>query len=434
MQPEYCLGDAEEYILGIPRFTSKNSMEDTRSFLDVLGHPEKNLKIIHIAGTNGKGSVCAYLRYILEAAGISTASFLSPHLVSMRERFLIGHQMVSEEDFLWAFEQVKEKVKLLDNGYHPTFFEYLFFMALLIFDRKKVPYAIMETGLGGRLDATNSIDNKEACIVTSIGYDHTEYLGDTLEEIASEKAHIARAGVPLIFLPKTDEVTNKIISVGKQLDSYVFPIENSRIFDVRQGKKCIDFCFDSHYYGYVGVTLHTMALYQVENASLALECIEHLSCKEEVSKQDIVAGLAGAVWEARMEEIGPEVYLDGAHNPDGIRAFLESVRANSAGIDNHLLFSMVKDKRYEEVIGMICDSGLFSHISLTQIGSDRALPVEELFRIFMQNKESGRGTFTLSRCERVAEAFANAKAEAAHSKSRLYIAGSLYLAGEIKEL
>ncbi|MDE5932653.1 MAG: bifunctional folylpolyglutamate synthase/dihydrofolate synthase, partial [Lachnospiraceae bacterium] len=143
---------AEQYILGIPKFTTKNSMENTRCFLKHLGYVESGeVKIIHVAGTNGKGSVCAYLRSILQEAGFSTGMFISPHLVSMRERFLINGEMVSEEAFLWAFRTVAEKLcglpeNLRKASYHPTFFEYLFFMAIVLFGRYGVAYMILETG------------------------------------------------------------------------------------------------------------------------------------------------------------------------------------------------------------------------------------------------------------------------------------------------
>ena len=176
---------AEKYILEIPKFTRKNSIKDTSCFLEHLGTPEEKTKTIHVAGTNGKGSVCAYLCSILKEAGFSTGMFISPHLVTMRERFLINGEMVSEEEFLWAFRCVAGKLRQLPEtlqkiSYHPTFFEYLFFMAMALFARHEVEYMILETGLGGRLDATNSIEKKDMCVISSIGYDHMEYLGETL--------------------------------------------------------------------------------------------------------------------------------------------------------------------------------------------------------------------------------------------------------------
>ena len=181
-------GAAVDYINATPKFTTKNSMEDTARFWAQLGYPAKNSKNLHIAGTNGKGSVCAYLCSVLRKAGISCGMFTSPHLVSMRERFVINGEMVSEEDFLYAFRVVMGEVKRLATSYHPTFFELLFFMAMTLFEKYGVEYVVLETGLGGRLDATNVVEEKKLCVITSIGYDHMEYLGETLAQIAGEKA------------------------------------------------------------------------------------------------------------------------------------------------------------------------------------------------------------------------------------------------------
>ncbi len=199
-------GAAVDYINATPKFTTKNRMEDTARFWARLGYPAKNSKVLHIAGTNGKGSVCAYLSSVLRKAGISCGMFTSPHLVSMRERFVINGEMVSEEDFLYAFRLVMGEVKRLASAYHPTFFELLFFMAMTLFEKYGVEYAVLETGLGGRLDATNVVEEKKLCVITSIGYDHMEYLGETLAQIAGEKAGIMRSGVPVVYPEGQEEV------------------------------------------------------------------------------------------------------------------------------------------------------------------------------------------------------------------------------------
>ena len=212
---------AEEYILSIPKFSSKNSMEDTKDFLRFLGNPDRELQIIHVAGTNGKGSVCAFLTSILCHAGYHVGTFISPHLVTMRERFLVDREMVSEEEFLEAFLQIKTALEAYADGdsYHPSFFEYLFFMSMLIFRKKQVDYVVLETGLGGRLDATNSVEKKLATVITSIGYDHMEYLGDTLTAIAGEKAGIMRPGTPVIFSDKNPQVTEAILQAAKTVEA-----------------------------------------------------------------------------------------------------------------------------------------------------------------------------------------------------------------------
>ena len=194
----------------IPMWTrKKNSLEDVRRFLDYLGNPDRDRPAIHVAGTNGKGSVCAFLTSILEEAGYSTGTFISPHLVEVRERFLINGRMVDQESFEGAFETVLEASrKLADQGLcHPTFFEFLFYMAMVLFRMRDVDVMILETGMGGRLDITNVLERPAACVITSISMDHTKYLGDTLAKIAGEKAGIIKTGVPLIFDDGQPEVS-----------------------------------------------------------------------------------------------------------------------------------------------------------------------------------------------------------------------------------
>ena len=193
---------AKEYLLKIPFWTKKkNSLEQVRDFLVELGDPEKGLSIIHVAGTNGKGSVCADLTAILKEAGYKVGTFISPHLSDIRERFLIGGELADKKLFEDCFGQVLETVKKMKGrGYfHPTFFEFVFLMAMVMFAREKVDYVILETGLGGRLDTTNVIRRPKACVITSISLDHTQYLGETIPEIAAEKAGIIKTGVPVIY-------------------------------------------------------------------------------------------------------------------------------------------------------------------------------------------------------------------------------------------
>ena len=191
------MGRAEEYLNQIPMWTrKKNSLEDVRDVLDVMGAPDRDIPAIHVAGTNGKGSVCALLTSILKEAGYKTGTFISPHLIEVRERFLINGAMVDEAVFEDGFGIVLEASrKMMEKGYcHPTFFEFLFLMAMVIFKKQDVDVMVLETGMGGRLDTTNVLEHPCACVITSISLDHTKYLGDTLEEIAGEKAGIIKPG------------------------------------------------------------------------------------------------------------------------------------------------------------------------------------------------------------------------------------------------
>ena len=190
-----------DYIEEIPKFTSKNPLEHTKNLLARLGNPQNDRKVIHVAGTNGKGSVCAYLDSMLRTGGYHVGLFTSPHLVKINERFKIDGVMVSDEQFVKAFEKVRTIIKeaQADGLDHPSYFETLFLMCMVIFQEAQVEYVVLETGLGGRLDATNTVDKPLACIITSISKDHVEYLGDTITQIAGEKAGIIKPGVPVIY-------------------------------------------------------------------------------------------------------------------------------------------------------------------------------------------------------------------------------------------
>lgn len=437
---------AVDYIMNVPKFTTKNTMEDTRSFLHVLGDPDRALVILHVAGTNGKGSVCAYLRSVLETAGKKVAVFTSPHLVDVRERFVIGGEMVTRECFLQAFLQVYDSLdwqKLeTGTGYHPTFFEYLFFMAMLIFREAKPDYCILETGMGGRLDATNAVSHKELAIITHISLDHVEYLGHTLEAIAGEKAGILQPGVPVIYADTCQEVREVIRERAQYLSVDAYSVSKSDYSFLKNSNKNIDFSYISRYYGSVSLRLPTFAQYQMENCSLALRALEVLAEREEqraagedksdkmplrLNKQILAEGVAACFWPGRMEEVQPEIYVDGAHNEDGIRAFLESVAVDGHKGIRSLLFGVVQDKDYPHMLSQIVSSGLFERLSIVHLRCGRAASLETIEQVL----EAYPGTLTAEYTS-VPEALQAILAQR-KPEERIYIAGSLYLVGEVKE-
>lgn len=418
---------ATAYLLEIPKFSGKHTMEETRKFYEFLGEPCKEKRIIHVAGTNGKGSVCAYLRHILQEAGYSTAAFVSPHLVSVRERFLYGNEMVSMEAYVQAYNIVREQVRnFSEKGYHPSFFEFLFFMFLMMEETRKADFMILETGLGGRLDATNIMPEKELCIITEIGLDHTEYLGETIAQIAAEKAGIMRIGTPLVYAADKREAADVIQERAEKMQVPAYPVGSCDFKIERITDKNIAFSFHSVYYNSIGVMLQTVALYQTENAALALRAVDVLNRKGlGITEAQIQHGIYQTHWAGRMEEILPRVYVDGAHNEDGIRAFLTSVRA-AGNAECTLLFAVVQDKRYDEMIHMIARSGLFQKIVITTTGGSRGTDPQEILAI-VQKYHTGECSYYGS----AEEAF-DACIEGRKEEERLYIAGSLYLVGQIK--
>lgn len=420
-----------EYVFAIPRFTKKNTMADTKAFLDKLGNPDRALHTIHVAGTNGKGSVCAYIRSILEAAGKKVAVFTSPHLVDVRERFVIEGQMVSREAFLHAFLQVYDMLDWEElaqgRGYHPTFFEYLFFMAMLLFKDAMPDYCILETGLGGRLDATNSVSKKELAVITRISLEHVEYLGDTIEKIAGEKAGIIAQDTPVVFLDAEKEASQVFWEKAKLLSAPCYPVSKSDYSLLEFHNKSIDFSYVSRYDYNINARLHTIAQYQAENCALAMRAVEILDTEHGVDVSAFKKGAESCFWAGRMEEVLPEVYVDGAHNEDGVRAFVETVKKDGHDGRRKLLFSVVSDKDYVSMLHKLTEEDLFSHIALAHLESSRAASLEEMRK---QLPESLTERITVF--EHVKDAFESILA-GKQKEERVYIVGSLYLVGEIKE-
>ena len=423
--------EACEYILDIPKFAGKHTLADTKELLGRLTGSRIESKIIHVAGTNGKGSVCAYLQSILRTAGFHVGMFISPHLETMRERILYDGEMIPWESFVKAFELVREESDRQKEK-HPSFFEFLFLMGMCYFKEKEPDYIILETGLGGRLDATNCIAKPKLCVITEIGFDHMQYLGNTLVEIAGEKAGIIKPGTPVIYLDKREETSRVIEQTAAMLETTAIAVKKSQIGRPVMRKKSIDFSFSNGYYRYDNLILRTTAAYQTENASVALVAARSLK-EERIDDEAVRKGLYDAFWPGRMEEILPRVFLDGAHNEDGIEAFLTSVSAanteqEKAAGKRLLLFGVVADKQYDKMIGRIAASQLFSHIAVTVLASDRSASIDKLKVAWAQYK-----TADCSFHESAEEAFHYIQSIQKEADT-IYIAGSLYLVGQIKTL
>lgn len=458
---------AVEYLLKIPKFTSKNTLEDTALFLGKLGNPDRKLRIIHVAGTNGKGSVCAYLRSILESSGKSVCLFTSPHLVDIRERFYIKGKQINRNDFLRIFLEIYDKLNWneleVGEGYHPTFFEYLFLMSMVSFAEHMPDYCILETGLGGRLDATNAVAEKILTIITRISQDHVEYLGHSIESIAGEKAGILKVGVPVLYLDEVDEASHIIQKNASLLQIPTEVVSKNDYLILKFNNKSIDFSYQSRYYGYIELILPTIARYQVENATLAIKAFEIIQEVEErnnieerndLKKRNnlkerndlkesneiketnelkeeqisyIKKGISTSFWAGRMEEVLPDVFVDGAHNDDGIRAFIETVKEDGKEGKRTLLFGVVADKDYIKMMTKLLESNLFHMVYGVHLRTNRSLSLigmEDVLKIYPQ--------VAYKLFENVTDAFEEMQ-KSTQEDERIYVVGSLYLVGEIKE-
>ncbi|MDO4942170.1 MAG: folylpolyglutamate synthase/dihydrofolate synthase family protein [Lachnospiraceae bacterium] len=410
--------EAVRFFDEIPYFSKDPSNDNIVKILKKMENPECHMKFFHVAGTNGKGSVCAFLDSILRKGGYKTALFTSPHLVKINERIKINGEDISDKDFAYYLERI------LTIAEEPlSFFEYLFLMSILYFSEKNADYCILETGLGGTYDSTNVV-TPEISIITSIGLDHTKILGDTLEQIAAEKAGIIKDGKPVVYFAQTPEVNQVIEEKACVKRSKIIKLSKEDIKIKENRKKCIAFSVESGYHRFDDLKISSYAEYQLWNADIAIHAIKEMI--PGISDETIRSGLADMRWPARMEEIEPGIILDGAHNPHAIRAWVQTVRMQFPDQKKRLLFAVVADKDYEEMISIICTAFQFERITITCIpGQRKADPrmIKDIFERYTDTEVVIEEDLSL--------AYSRAKSA---DEGYLFCLGSLYLAGMIEEL
>ena len=419
--------EAVAYIEELPKFTKKHTLEHTKAFLKKLGEPCKDRKVIHVAGTNGKGSVCAYIQSILETEGKTCGFFTSPHLVKINERIQLNRQQISDASFYDVFCKVVKAAKEMekDGDGHPSYFEFLYGMGMTAFEEMDVEYIVLETGLGGRLDATNSFENPVMSVITSISLDHTDILGDTIEKIAFEKAGIIKPGVPVVYDGSSEEASAVIRTVAKEKNAPCREITNHAFKIKEVGRNNIAFSRMNAYDKDTIWTVPICGYYQVMNAELALSAMECLMQTEEIHLDRWKEAVASMQWEGRMEEAAPHFIIDGAHNPGAMKAFVENVKLRDAKIDV-LIFSAVADKKYEQMIAYMCEQLEVGTFIVTEIEDWRRVPAETLYECFRKY------TTKEVLCEKELDDALKA-AFARRRDGEIYCLGSLYLVGMVKK-
>ena len=410
------------YIEDLPMFTKKNSLSHTRELLHRLGDPQERMRIIHVAGSNGKGSFCSFLHQTLMEAGYRTAMFTSPHLRCLNERFVInGHNCtdeVFEESFDVVFRMVKKAEK--EGMPHPSYFEFLFLMGMVLFERQNVSFLILETGLGGRLDATNSILHPEYTVITSISLEHTEILGDTIEQIAAEKAGIIKKGVPIIYDASQPQAAVVIAQVAAEKQAPCYAVHPTEAQVVQMTAQDIVFRV-----AHMEVRIPFVAEYQIANAMLAIQVLWLLHKRGVVTKEQIITGLSHTKWPGRMQQIRPEIFLDGAHNLAGIGILLKTVKRIQKE-PPILVFSMVKEKDYHKVVQLLATEIAWDTIYVTQMHTSRGIPAQMLAEEF---SEAGRSVCCIpDKTEAIRQALRKKR-----DGQLLICTGSLYLLGELLE-
>lgn len=416
-----------EYIYNIPKYTKKNGLEHTRELLERLGNPQDEFKVIHVAGSNGKGSVCAFVNAVLCRSGKQTGLFTSPHLVCMEERFQLNGTNCTQDDFVEAFVTVKNVVdQMQEEGLaHPAFFEFLFAMGMFIFAKYKMEYVVLETGLGGRLDATNIVQKPMLTIITSISLEHTEILGDTVAQIATEKAGIIKEGVPVIFDGNVPEASQVICAQAKARKAPYYEVNAKNLKILGITGKNIDFYF-SNDYDVVNLQIPFVAEYQMMNATLAYQALHLITSEAGITSEQIQDGIRNTIWTGRMQEVMEGVYLDGAHNADGIAALIKTVKRLSTK-PPILLFSMVKEKNYQKVIETLAREVDWEQVIVTKIPDPRGLEPEVLAEEFARYNVHVHPIWDCKEAYRYA-------LDRRDNGQNLFCAGSLYLIGELEKI
>lgn len=418
-------------IEALALFPKKNSLDHTKECLRRLGSPDRAFRCIHVAGTNGKGSVCAYLTSVFEKAGMRCGLFISPHLISMTERIQVDGHPVSERTFAGLYVKVKAMSDqlALEGMETPSYFEFIFLMAMLAFAEAGVEVVVLETGLGGRLDATNAVVSPYLTILTNIALDHTKFLGSTIPEVAGEKAGIIKPGIPVVFDAHTREAEPVIRRTAEEkvcISNGVYDEDYEITAIDRQGLE-----MRTKDTGSRPIWLPFPAPYEAANAAVAVRSCRILretypKTFGGITDTIVAAGLRDTRWEGRMEIVKEGIYFDGAHNMDGMMAFLDAASLIEGKNEVSILFGAASDKAYPAMIRALTERLVIANVVVTEIESERAVPAGELKRLF---EEAG-----ISKVDAVgnpAEAFELACRR--KGERDLFCIGSLYLVGSLKK-
>ncbi|MEW6045907.1 MAG: folylpolyglutamate synthase/dihydrofolate synthase family protein [Bacillota bacterium] len=440
--------EALEYLGHLARFGMRLGLERMEAILERLGHPERRFGVVHVAGTNGKGSTAAMVAAAAGEAGVRTGLYTSPHLVRFNERIVVDKAPVTDEVLADAYRAVRAAVEEMAVGEAPTQFEFATAMAFWAFARARVELAVVEVGLGGRLDATNVV-RPEVCVITPLGLDHTEVLGDTLAAIAGEKAGIIKPGADVVTPVQPDEaaavIRSRAASVGAALFEVVgpplsegpamdvpLPAGSESVYrftprraDVRgglldlvtpEGERIAD------------LEVGLLGLHQLQNAAVAAAALHRLRARGwPITEQGLRTGLRQVVWPGRLQVVGrrPWVVIDGAHNPAAAGMLADSFRTLFGGLPRVLVVGMLKEKDVQGVLRALVAPG--ATVIATRARSSRTEPAspEELAAVALA-LGAGRAEAVVPAADALRRAL-----ELATPDDTVAVAGSLYLAGEL---
>ena len=390
--------DALEWLYSTQTFGIKLGLDGPRKLLrQFLATPGRDTKVVHIAGTNGKGSTSAMVDSLARATGMRCGLFTSPHLIEFRERIRVNGSMISELEVLQSVEQVKKLVAEWDH--HPTFFELTLAIAMRHFKAMECEIIVLETGMGGRLDATTAVP-ADVCVLTPIADDHSEWLGETLEKIAYEKAGIICEGMPVISAPQSAEAAAVIAEVADE--------RRAPLTTINEPLR--------------GYQIGLAGEHQAENAQLAVEALNQLGVP--LNFDIVQQGLREIDWPGRFEAINhdPVTIVDGAHNPHAAKALVDTWRARYGDQGPKLVFGAVQEKDVAKVLGQL--AGMSTEVHLVPIDSPRSMTTESLTLLLPEDSPPHMAHRNLQSCLRALD----------NSKEPILVTGSLFLVGEAKSI
>lgn len=417
--------EAMTYIRNTAAFGTKLGLDNIRALMSLLGDPQEKLKIIHIAGTNGKGSVAAYLLSVLRHAGYRVGSYTSPELFRFSERIKTGDEEISEDDIAQYATKVRAAADHMkeNNMGDPSEFELVLAMAFCFFLDRNVDIVILETGLGGRLDATNVISHSVLSVITKISFDHMQYLGDTLPKIAAEKAAIIKPQGTALVYPASEDVMNvfrrECETKNATLKIAALPERISASLSGGQTFLLSDKTYKTRMAG----------LYESDNAALAIQALEMLEGYGiSVSEDDICDGIKDAIWPGRFEILSsdPCIIADGAHNEDGAAALSETLSAYFDRVPLVLCIGILKDKQYHEMLSRLLPHA--SSVIACTVPNPRSLSASALSGVIHEI----RPDLPVTETSDIDQALAEIK-KLQRSAAAVVICGSLYLVGPLRE-
>lgn len=401
----------------------KLGLQNIKTLMEKLGNPQDKLKIIHIAGTNGKGSCTSFVNSALVSQEYKVGMFTSPSIYNFEERIRINNKNIPEDKLIDLMNEVREVAETMEV--FPADFELVTAIAFLYFYREKCDFAIMEVGLGGRLDATNVAQNPLITLITSISLDHQQFLGNTIPEIALEKAGIIKENVPLVLYSQSKEAMDSIIGVANSKNSKVIlnDLEKIELLENTKNGQIIN------YKDFKNLKINLLGSHQINNATISLELLEQLrKMGFEISNESIYNGFSSVTWPCRFELVSknPDFILDGAHNIDGIEKFISSMNFYYKDNKKIGIFGVLADKDYNEMLAKIVPC--FDVFLTVRPDSDRAMESKELKERIEKLTEKKVYSF-----ENYQDAI-NKAIEISKEDDVISAFGSLYFVGEVRNL